>query len=289
MKCADSVPLYRLAKQYERLGIPMARSSLTSIFHSDAKRLAPLTARLLELVAGFEIVQADETPILMQQPNQRGYLWTFVAGDLIAYRFAVSRSGETAAEVLGSSKGTLVFNGYTGYNQVTDVDGRQRAGCPAHVRRRFFEALGAAPVEAREALDLILAVYRIEHEAKALGVVGQPAHLEMRQTRSHVAMQRFRDWLVTAKPRHLPRSPMGTAISYAINQWEHLTCFLDDARIPVDNNKSEAALRVAAFGRKNFLSVGDEDSSEHLAGLYSLVATCEANSSRRPPTSATCS
>jgi transposase len=278
MKCADSIPLYRLAKQYERVGIPMARSTLTTLFHACARRLSPLSDRALQIVAESEIVQADETPIVMQQPNRRGYLWTFVAGDLIAYRFSATRSGQTAAEVLGGSRGTLVVDAYTGYNRVTDVEGRERAGCLAHVRRRFFDAIGSAPLEAREALELILAVYRVEREAKALGVVGGPAHLALRQTRSRAAMARFHDWLVAQQPGHPPRGPMGSALAYALNQWEPLNRFLDDARIPVDNNRSEAALRVAALGRKNFLFVGDEDSGENLAGLYSLVMSCEANS-----------
>jgi transposase len=46
--------------------------------------------------------------------------------------------------------------------------------------------------------------------------------------------------------------------------------------MPVDNNASERALRVVALGRKNFLFVGDEDNGANLAGLYSLVATCDS-------------
>ncbi len=43
------------------------------------------------------------------------------------------------------------------------------------------------------------------------------------------------------------------------------------------NNASERALRVATLGRKNFLFVGTDEAGETLAGLYSLIATCEAN------------
>jgi transposase len=278
MKCADSLPLYRLAKQYQRIGIPMARSTLTDLFHGAAEKLAALSDRLLQLVAAAEIVLADETPLLMQQPNRRGYVWTFIAGDLITYRFSASRSGQTAAQVLGGTTGTLVVDAYTGYNRVTQPAGRDRAGCLAHARRGFFDALGSASVEARQAMDLILAVYRVEHEAKALGLVRTDAHLALRQAKSRPAMDRFHDWLLAEQPKHLPKGPLGEAIGYAINQWGPLTKFLDDARIPVDNNRSEAALRVVALGRKNFLFVFDEEHGENLAGLYSLVTTCEANS-----------
>lgn len=278
MKCADSIPLYRLAKQYRRLGLPMERSTLNGLFHAAAERLSPLSSRLLKLIAESEIVQADETPMMMQRPNRRGYLWTFIADDMIGYRFSASRSGETPVNVLGGSKGTLVVDAYTGYNRVTALDGRQRAGCLAHVRRGFFDALGSSSDEARHALDLILDVYRVEHEAKALRIVGTAPHLALRQSKSRPAMERFHVWLVEEQPKHLPKGPIGAAIAYAINQWQALVRFLDDPRIPVDNNRSEGALRVAALGRKNFLFVGDEDCGEHLAGLYSLVSTCEANS-----------
>ena len=90
-------------------------------------------------------------------------------------------------------------------------------------------------------------------------------------------MERFYAWLKDEQPKHLPKGPLGSAISYALNQWDRLLCFIDNVNIPVDNNASESALRVVALGRKNFLFVGDVEAGDHLAGLYSLVATCEAH------------
>jgi len=275
MKCSDSIPLYRLAKQYERLGIAMSRSTLTDLFHAAANILEPLYKRLLALVAASPIVQADETSLKMQRPAKRGFVWTFLADELIAYRFAGDRSGATPLEVLGGTEGTLVVDGYTGYNRVTDVDGRTRAGCIAHVRRKFFDAMMSGVAEAKVALDLILDVYRVEHEVRARHIVRSDEHLNLRQTRSRAAMDRLRTWLFDQQGRYPPKSPMGEAVRYALNQWNALTTFLDDARVPVDNNASERALRVVALGRKNFLFVGDEEGGANLAGLYSLVATCD--------------
>jgi transposase len=278
MKCADAIPLYRLAKQYTRVGIPIVRSSLNDLFHGVSQKLGALYQRLLELIAKAGIVQADETPIVMQRPNTRGYMWTFLADNLIAYRFSATRAGKTPADVLGGTNGVLVVDAYTGYNQVTDVDGRERAGCLAHVRRKFFDAKSTAPAEADRALALILDIYRVEHEAMARGIVRTPEHLALRQTRSSAALGAFAAWLKEEQHKHLPKGPLATAIHYAINQWQPLTRFLYDAAIPVDNNKSEGALRIVALGRKNFMTVGNEDLGENLAGLYSLVATCQANS-----------
>lgn len=272
MKCADSIPLHRLAKQYQRLGIPMSRSTLTDLFHATAEKLAPLSQRLVQLVAQSEIVQADETSLVMQKPFKRGFVWTFLSDQIIAYRFAPDRSGETPHAVLGGTQGTLVVDAYTGYNRVVDVDGRSRSSCLAHVRRRFFEALTSKPVEARRAMDLILEIYRVEHEAKKLGIVRTQAHLE---TRGREAMDAFLAWLEQNKDHFPPKSAMGQAISYARNRGDTLTRFLDDVRIPLDNNAAESALRVVALGRKNFMFVGNPDCGENLAGLYSLIATCD--------------
>jgi len=275
-KCADSMPLYRLAKQFGRLGIPIARSTLTDLFHQVATALAPLSDRLVELVAAAEIVQADETSLKMQKPNKRGFVWTFLADNLIAYRFSGNRSGETPAQVLGTSTGTLVVDMYTGYNAVTGTGKRDRAACLAHARRRLFEALTYAP-EARVGLELIRDVYLVEHDAKAAGVAGTDEHTRMRKARSAPIMGRLKALLEEQRPLHQPKGPMGSAISYALNNWTELTLFLTNARIPPDNNRSESALRVVAVGRRNFLFVGHEDAGANIAGLYSLVATCEAN------------
>ncbi|HEX7501532.1 MAG TPA: IS66 family transposase, partial [Polyangia bacterium] len=209
-KCADAMPLYRLAKQFARLGIPIPRSTLTDLFHQVARLLSPLSDRLVELVAAADVVQADETPVKMQHPNKKGYVWTFLADGIIVYRFSASRSGETPSAVLGDSTGALVVDMYTGYNQVTSTGKRTRAACLAHARRKLFDALAYAP-EAKLALDLIRDVYLVEHDAKAAGVVGTSAHLRLRSERSRPLMDRLHAHLTEQKPLHQPKGPMGKA------------------------------------------------------------------------------
>lgn len=281
-KCADSIPLYRLEKELHRIGVPVARSTMTDLFHRAAHHLQPLVGRLEELVRNAPIVRADETSkkVMAAKKCHTGFIWTFrarVPQPLITYRFAMTRSGETPRELLTGTRGHLVVDGYSGYNDVTDVDGRKRVGCHAHLRRYFFDAKAAAPEAATKALDFILGLYRVEHEASERGILGSEAHLELRRTRSAAIRTAMRAWLDEQRPHHAPKSPMGAAIRYAVNQWDALGAFLDDANIPLDNNESESALRRVALGRKNFLFVGNEAAGENLAGLYSLVATCEAN------------
>jgi len=283
-KCADSLPLYRQAKAYRRVGVQVDDSTLGQLFHRAAEATKPLSKRLLELVAEKEIVQADETTQRVQAKGKTrtAWLWTFIARDeaekeLVAYVHSRSRSGETPVHVLGDTLGKLVVDGFSGYNKVTLPGGRERAGCLAHLRRHFFEAQSTAPELAKIAMDYILDVYRIERAALDADLLGTPEHLEMRQTDSRAVMDAFRAWLDLEQAQQPPKSPIGQAIAYALGQWNALTLFLTDPHLPVDNNASERALRVAALGRKNFLFVGHDEAGENLAGLYSLIATCEAN------------
>jgi transposase len=282
-KCADAMPLHRLARRLERGGVPMSRSTLTDLFHLAAEVLSPIFVRLLQHIARAEVVWADETPlrVLDVKKTSRGYLWTFLTQNekgewLIGYRFSMGRAGKTPKDVLGGTTGSLVVDAYTGYNTVTVPTGRVRVGCWAHVRRKFFEALSKTP-EAQTALDYIVALYRLEHEVLKADVVRTLAHRALRQQRSRPVLEALHAWLIQQQPLHLPKGPMGQAITYALNQWQALCRFVDDERLPLDNNRSESALRKAALGRKNFLFVGHEAAGENLAGLYALVATCEAN------------
>jgi transposase len=282
-KCADAIPLYRLSKQFKRQDVIISPSTLGDLYHSAADLLRPLADRVMALIALDERVQADETPLQVQEKNKtrRAYVWAFLslslAARLIAYRYSAGRSGETPKAVLGKTTGTLVVDGYSGYNVVCEVEGRQRAGCLAHARRKFFDALKTAPIEAQAALDQIRDVYRVEHIAHEKGIAGSAEHLALRKSDSLPLMNKIKTWLDAQKTLHLPKGPMGQAVSYALNQWDSLTVFLSDARLPIDNNHSENALRAVALGRKNFLFVGNDQAGENLAVLYTLVATCIAN------------
>lgn len=282
-KCADHLPIYRLEKELARKGIPVARSTMNELLHRSSALLAPVWTRLLDVIRARDVVLADETRLRILKDAsgkpKTGFVWTFGAADAsghydVAYQFAASRSGSTPKALLEGTRGVLLVDGYSGYNDVEKVSSRRRAACFAHVRRYFFESLKTAPV-AQQALDLIAELYRIEHEAKE-SRLSESAKLDFRKLRAGPVRAAFKTWLDDEEGKHPPKSPLGIAIRYALGQWKELGVFLDDARVPLDNNASERALRRVALGRKNYLFVGDVDSGRSLAGLYSLVATCES-------------
>jgi len=274
-KCGDAMPTYRAEKHFERLGVPIARSTLGDLIHRAAEVLAPIYDALLSRIVGDPHCQADETSFRLQnRPDKRGFVWTFLTGALVAYVFSGDRSGQTPARVLGGTTGSLVVDAYTGYNDVTDVDGRTRAGCWSHARRYLFRALPQAP-EAREALDWILELFRVERDALDREVFGTDEHARMRRARSRPVLDQLKTWIDEQRPKHLPEGPMGAALRYISNQWTPLTVFMSDPQIPIHNNASENALRIIALARKNSLFFGHEQAARNFSVLYSLVQTAE--------------
>ena len=274
-KCADSIPQYRLEKSYRLLGIPMSRRTMCELLHKSAVELKPLHTAALACVKASPDVHADETSVRQQDKSSRSFMWDFVTPELVVYAFSPSRSGDTPKTILGRSKGRLVVDQHAGYNAVTGVDGRTRAGCLAHARRRVFEAREHG--DTNEALDLIAAIYLIERDAKDAAIVGTAAHLGLRKERSRPLFARLLRWARRHRDAFEPRSPMGKATHYLLRHRKALGCFLRFASIPPDNNAAEAGLRRVALGRSNFLFVGHKEAGENLAVLYTLVASCEKN------------
>ena len=88
------------------------------------------------------------------------------------------------------------------------------------------------------------------------------------------AIDAVKAWLVQHVHRARPKSAIGQAIQYALNQWEALSVCVDHPEIPVHNNMSELQLRRPVTGRKNWLFAGSEGGAESAAILFSLVGSC---------------
>jgi transposase len=272
-KCSDSIPQYRLEKEYQRLGIPLSRSTMCSLFHRGAEELRPLYNAACALVPRSPDVHADETSIRQIGLGKKAFVWDFVTPELIVYVFAQTRSGDVPKKILGDSQGRLVVDQHTGYNAVTKPGQRVRAGCLAHARRKIFEQ--SEHPAAKEALDLIGEIYRIERDVKKAGLTGSEEHLELRKKEARPLFAKLLWWARRQRGAHEPKSGMGKAVGYLLRNRHALKQFLSYASIPPDNNKAEAGLRRVAVGRSNFLFVGNEQAGHDLAIIYTLVASCE--------------
>lgn len=274
-KCVDAMPLYRQERTLGRAGHAVARSVLCGLFHRAAEVLAPLYERLLTQACQHPYVHADETKIRVGEPGKarNAWVWTVLCEDIVAYVFSETRAGENANRLLGGTSGVLIVDGYAGYNGVVGDDGRTRAGCWAHSRRKFFDALASSP-QAREVLDLIVALYRIERDAAEGEILGTEVHGLLRKEQSTKVVDDIEAWVDRHDGTVAPKSPLGEAITFAINQRASLRVFLADPKVPLDNNIAERALRVVAVGRKNYLFVGHAEGGRNLAVLQTLCHTC---------------
>ena len=271
-KCDDCMPLHRQESAWARRGVPMARSTLCDLFHRGADLLEPIYAAMLAEVPKAPVVAADETSQKMQHVDKLGFVWTFSTPEVTCYVHSPDRSGQTPERVLGDSEGVLVVDGYTGYNVVCKPQRRVRAGCNAHARRKFFDIDSA---EAKVIVDLFGTVFEVERKVRATGIEGTEAHLALRTGESKPAMEAILAKCLELKDRVPPKSPLGAAIRYVENQWDPLTVFLGDVRVPPHNNQSERELRLIALGRKNYLFVGHEEAGHRTAILMSLITTCK--------------
>ena len=274
-KCADSMPLYRIAKRLGRAGLTTARSTLCAMFHRTAQILAPIYVALLEETRRDKYVHADETSLRVQAKGgcKKGWIWTAVAQRAVVFRFDVSRGAVAAEALLGKGEGNLCIDGYSGYNSSTK-DGRTRSGCWSHARRKVFESLRSAP-HAQQLLELIRELYIVERKVAESDELGTAAHLARRKRDSVAILARIDKWITKHKDASPPSFPLGEALTYLTNQRETLRRFLEDPKIPLDNNIAERQLRIVALGRKNFLFAGHDEGAQNLAVLQSIVATCQ--------------
>jgi transposase len=270
-KVLDILPLHRQSEIWAREGFPIARSTLGELFHRAASLLEPLYLRMLALIATAHVVYADETSLKMQRVKKLGYVWTFATEQHIVYVFSKDRSGETPARVLSDSEGLLVVDGYTGYNHVTMPGKRVRAGCNAHARRKFVDI--DDPI-AKQIIEHYKTVFEVERVANEQGIVGTERHTELRAAQSRAAMDAIHALCLANRESVGPKTPLGQAMGYVVNQWTSLSRYLTEPAIEPSNNLSERLLRKIALGRKNYLFVGHEDAGRNLAILASLLQSC---------------
>lgn len=274
-KYADHLPLYRqeqIFRQRHRVHLP--RQTMCRAMWQVADWLKPVVEqmRVDHLAAGY--VQVDETPIRYLAPGtgktRQGYLWTShkPGGDTL-YQWHPGRGHRCLDSVIPAEfKGIIQCDGYGAYQTFARKrQGIELAGCWAHVRRKFYEALEAKdhPEHAGWVIGRIAELYRIETQLRETRA-GPDERRRTRWRRSRPIAQDIYRTLDTysASRAHLPQSPMGKAVSYALGQWAALQRWLDDGRLEIDNNLVENAIRPTALG-KNYAEFAIMLSPEMLA------------------------
>jgi transposase len=275
-KFSDYVPLYRLEDIFERQGFEISRAT-QSVWCGDMADLAePLWELMGDRVRASHVVATDDTimPMLSKGKTANARMWVYIGDDSYPYNifdFTLNRGRDGPKYFLKDYSQVLLADAYGGYNGVVAGNEITRAGCWAHLRRKVIEAEKAAPEIAREAIELVRALYAVEKQAGAASVAER---LTLRQERSAPLLSDLRQRLLVWKEQLLPKHPMAEAINYALGQWTELNVFCSDGAVAIDNNVSEREMKRVVLNRKNSLFVGNPRGGRTAAILASLTSTC---------------
>jgi len=278
-KYKDHLPLYRQSCIFARHGAEIPESTLGDWVRDAVELLTPVVRAMRTSVLESAVVQSDDTPVLVldrahPKGRKRGFLWAYVGDrDEVVFDFTPGRSRDGPKRFLGDFGGILQADAYSGYDHLY-VNGRIReAGCMAHGRRGFIKAEVEDKTNAGHALAAIRRLYAVERQANEQNL-GPEARRELRQRESLPVLTAMKPWLVELKRSVRPKSFVGKAVGYFLNQWDALCFFTGDGRVAIDNNLVERQMRCVAVGRKNWLFAGSEEGGHRAAAIYSLVCTC---------------
>ena len=285
-KYLDHLPLERQARAMGRAGLDVDSQTLWDQIDALARHLEPTYEELCACVLDNDVVYADETFWRNHENKNTSKWWTWcvVSDDMAVYRIEKSRSRKAAENVLGGFEGVVMTDGYAAYETLErDVPDLHLAHCWAHVRRKYLEAEDAYPELSDHAVKQIKELFKIERETPRAGPGAsdeeKQRHLDLRRQRRHELSKPIVDgllmWAGENRGRVLPGSKMGKAMAYMLNLWTGLTRFLEDPRIPLDNNAAERALRGVVVGRKNHYGSKSKRGTEVAALFYTLFETAK--------------
>jgi len=285
-KYVDHLPLHRLERIYERQGLLLPRSTLCDWLAACGQLLRPLYQRLVALVLQARALHTDDTPVQMQEQSTHllstARFWVYLGDAAHPYNvfdFTVNRKRDGPQQFLATYQGYLHADAFSGYDGLYLPEARTgpariiEVACNAHARRKFYEARTTAVVRSHQALAYYRQLYALERSANNLDF-NDSQKLQMRQDLSVPLLEKFHQWLEGERDAVLPKSPMGEAIGYALNNWTALIRYTEAGFLDIDNNVAEREMKRIAIGRKNWLFVGSPQGGRTAAVLVSFTSTC---------------
>jgi transposase len=283
-KFQDGLPLYRQEKILKRIGVDLPRATLCLWVLKCAGLLRPLMKLLHDVILNYDIAYADETTCqVLKEPNKsvqsKKYMWLFAGGppDKFAfyYQYHPSRSHEVALNFFEDFTGYLHCDGFSAYDALAEKRPITLVGCLYHARRKFMEVLKLAPHKegvAAHVIKLIAKISVIENEIKVLSNADKKS---VREEKAKPILDELHQYLLSNQPSIPPKSLLGQAVNYTLNQWPKLLTYLQDGRLDNNNNLSERAIKPFVMGRKAWLFADSVEGAEAAAIIYSFTETCK--------------
>ena len=289
-KYVNAVPLYRLEQEFQRYGLQITRQNMANwCIRLGEEYLSVLYDRLHKGLYSYHVIQADETPVLVnhdgRKAGSKSWMWVYRSGHLyhdqqiVLYEYQQTRNASHPREFLKGYDGICVTDGYQVYHTLEkEMEELTIAGCWVHCRRRFDEALKLIPRSYQKESEVFLLMKQIQaiyREEGKLDNLSPDERLKQRQAVVRPLVDAFFAYLKTIKVSR--KDKFGDAVSYALNQEKYLRVFLRDGEVPIDNNASERAIRGFCIGKKNWQMIDTINGAKTSAIIYSVVETAKAN------------
>lgn len=293
-KFSCAMPLFRQEQELKRMGVQLSRQTMSNWMISGANLLKPLYEKLREHLVSQQFIHADETPVEVlcedgKEPTAKSYMWVYRTGRYtenaaVLYKYEVGRSGDFAKKFLENFSGYIHCDGWSGYGKIPNA---KRCGCWVHLRRYFINALEIQSDKkdystlAGQAVMKIREIFKAEKldpkkpSEKSEYSLDQIA--EIRKNKSAELVADFFEFCDKNQGLSLPKSLLGRAFTYALNQKETLLTFLENPQIELTNNAAERAVKPFVIGRKNWLFCFSPAGAQASAIIYSIIETAKAN------------
>lgn len=285
-KFDDRQPLYHLEKQLgERHGIDCSRQNMARWLIDLMDPMQPVYNLMKDQVIEYDVASCDATTLqVLNEPGRaaetKSYVYCCRGGpperSVILYGYNDKLHKLFVKEWFEGFKGYLHVDGDNFFDLIGEI--ANLVNCNAHSRRKFEPIANGAKGHglAKEALRFYKALYKVEREAKDKQMTSDQRY-KLRQEKSKPLMDKFKKWLDEMYPTVLPKSPLGKAISYCLNLWTGLTCFLDDGRLEIDNNLTEQEIKPLVIARKNFLFAASVEGAKALCMHFSFIRTAKSH------------
>lgn len=292
-KYGKALPLYRIEQAFENIGADISRQTMSNwLLKASDKYLSPIYDHMKADLITHDIIHADETrvQVLNHQDgsdNIQSTMWLYRSGhiddNIIVYDYKSGRKQEYAESFLEGFKGYLQTDGYQVYKNIANVT---QVGCLANSRRKFTDALKTMgkKTEGAKASANILKIFS---EIFTKDRKTQDLSLEDRQKYriDHLTplFDKLYNELNEASKKFLPKSAVGKAITYNLNQFESFKNVLLDPRLELTNNRAERAIKPFVIGRKNWLFSNTTKGAKQSSIMYSVIQSAKENGLKVEP------
>lgn len=291
-KYVNAVPLYRLEQEFSRYGLTITRQNMANwMIRLGESYLAVLYDYLHQKLYNYHVIQADETPVLVNRDGRsagsKSYMWVYRSGHLytdkqiVLYDYHKTRNSSHPREFLRDYSGICVTDGYQVYHTIEkEREDLQIAGCWVHARRKFDEALTVIPKAHQNKSNAFLVIKQIQaiyREEGKLNKLSSEERLMQRQLVIKPLVDALFAYLKKMEPTVPASGQLRKAYTYILNQEKYLRVFLEDGEVPIDNNASERAIRGFCIGKKNWQMIDTINGAHSSAIIYSIAETAKAN------------